>query len=112
MKITKKYLKNKYPMADLDCLSLGKKYGKNWWISYTRLEEDTYYYNFGCEDSNTKDEGDTSFEFYDSGLVSIEHFLDIIKSKKLYLKNIQKDIEHARKLTDFINELKGDLIWP
>jgi len=106
MKITKKYLQNYYPMADLDCLSLGKKYGKNWWISYTRLEEDTIYYNFGCEDSSPKDEEDTSYESYDSGLASIEHFLDIIQSKKLYIKNIQKGIEGAKKFIDVLNKLK------
>lgn len=88
-KITKKYLKD-YPMADLDCLSLGKKHGKTWWISYARMEDDVMYYNFGYEDTCPKNEDDISFESLDIGLVPLYDFIDLIRDYKEYIKNFKE----------------------
>jgi len=85
--ITKKYLRDGM-IVGCEFIDLGIIEGHHWWISFSKVEEDLIYYNFGYE---LVDSDDIIFTTINYGLRNIEEFFRYVnESKKQIFGDLRK----------------------
>lgn len=81
--VTKKYLKDSQ-MVSCEFIDLGIIRGNHYFISFSKVEEDLVYYNFGYETVNTED---VIFYSKDRGLQHISDFSFFVEYKKREIRD-------------------------